>query len=303
MANDTINEPELEEGVWTTGPDGELIPDYESTFPTIEEGRGRPRHRRPRGQGRGARRHRLQVRGRDPRLRAVDPALGQPCGRSLARRRDRRARDDEGGRRRPAHPLEEARPLRARLEGDRGRARAGRARHGPRHRGRQGRPHPRSRRARLPARVARRHPPRAGPGRVPRPGAAVQGDRAQPLAQQRRALPPRRARRGAQGAAADDPRPPQPGRRRRGHDLEHRRLRRVRRPRRDGRPDPHLRAVVEPRQPSVRGARDRPDGQGQGARHRPRPPADLARPQADADRPLAAGARELPARATSCAAR
>jgi small subunit ribosomal protein S1 len=46
MANDTINQPmtdpltdpRLEEGVWTTGPDGELIPDYESTFPTINEG-------------------------------------------------------------------------------------------------------------------------------------------------------------------------------------------------------------------------------------------------------------------------
>jgi len=30
--------PQLEEGVWTTGPDGEVIPDYESTFPTITEG-------------------------------------------------------------------------------------------------------------------------------------------------------------------------------------------------------------------------------------------------------------------------
>ena len=38
MANDTINDPRLEEGVWTTGPDGELIPDYEATFPTIDEG-------------------------------------------------------------------------------------------------------------------------------------------------------------------------------------------------------------------------------------------------------------------------
>ena len=36
-----------------------------------------------------------------------------------------------------------------------------------------------------------------------------------------------------------------PGRRRRGPDLEHRRLRRVRRPRRHGRPDPHLRALVD----------------------------------------------------------
>jgi small subunit ribosomal protein S1 len=38
MENTTINDPRLEEGVWTTGPDGELIPDYESTFPTINEG-------------------------------------------------------------------------------------------------------------------------------------------------------------------------------------------------------------------------------------------------------------------------
>jgi small subunit ribosomal protein S1 len=39
MANETINDPRLEEGVWTRDPDtGELVPDYESTFPTINEG-------------------------------------------------------------------------------------------------------------------------------------------------------------------------------------------------------------------------------------------------------------------------
>jgi small subunit ribosomal protein S1 len=38
MANDTLNDPRLEEGVWTTGPDGELVPDYDATFPTINEG-------------------------------------------------------------------------------------------------------------------------------------------------------------------------------------------------------------------------------------------------------------------------
>jgi small subunit ribosomal protein S1 len=40
MTSDTADttETELEEGVWTTGPDGELIPDYESTFPSINEG-------------------------------------------------------------------------------------------------------------------------------------------------------------------------------------------------------------------------------------------------------------------------
>src|SRR5207244_10787932 len=44
MAKETINAPRhdeqgLEEGVWTRDTDtGELIPDYESTFPTINEG-------------------------------------------------------------------------------------------------------------------------------------------------------------------------------------------------------------------------------------------------------------------------
>ncbi len=36
MASETT--PTAEEGVWTTGPDGELVPDYDSTFPTINEG-------------------------------------------------------------------------------------------------------------------------------------------------------------------------------------------------------------------------------------------------------------------------
>ena len=38
MANDTAEKPMVEEGVWTTGPDGELIPDYDSAFPEINEG-------------------------------------------------------------------------------------------------------------------------------------------------------------------------------------------------------------------------------------------------------------------------
>ncbi|MGH3034648.1 MAG: 30S ribosomal protein S1 [Gaiellaceae bacterium] len=39
--NDTATEAEIprtDDGVWTTGPDGELIPDYDSTFPIINEG-------------------------------------------------------------------------------------------------------------------------------------------------------------------------------------------------------------------------------------------------------------------------
>ncbi|HEY7381577.1 MAG TPA: S1 RNA-binding domain-containing protein [Gaiella sp.] len=54
MANETVEKPAesiaegaalrteqptaAEEGVWTTGPDGQLVPDYDSTFPTINEG-------------------------------------------------------------------------------------------------------------------------------------------------------------------------------------------------------------------------------------------------------------------------
>src|SRR5688500_4513249 len=40
MANGTVDqkEPELEEGVWTKGPAGELIPDYASTCPSSNEG-------------------------------------------------------------------------------------------------------------------------------------------------------------------------------------------------------------------------------------------------------------------------
>src|SRR5262245_340905 len=41
MANETMEprtETEIEDGVWVQGPDGELIPDYDSTFPEINEG-------------------------------------------------------------------------------------------------------------------------------------------------------------------------------------------------------------------------------------------------------------------------
>ena len=34
----TMEIPVLEDGVWIIGPDGELIPDYDATFPTINEG-------------------------------------------------------------------------------------------------------------------------------------------------------------------------------------------------------------------------------------------------------------------------
>ena len=213
-------------------------------LPGDQRGRGRARHGRARGQGRGARRHRLQVGRRHPRCRADHPPVGEPGRRGRGRRGDRRARPHERGRRRAPHPLEEARPLRARVEAHRGRSGVRRAGQRQGHRGRQGRADPRPRGTRVPARVARRHPARAGPRRVPRQGASLQGHRAQPLAQQRRPLPSRRPRGRAQGDAPGDPRSPEPGRRHRGPDLQHRRLRRVRRPRRDGRPHPHLRALA-----------------------------------------------------------
>src|SRR5215218_7002885 len=53
---------------------------------------------------------------------------------------------------------------------------------------------------RIEAAAARRHPPRPEPRRLPRPEDRVQGHRAEPLAQQRRAESPRGARGGAQGS-------------------------------------------------------------------------------------------------------
>jgi small subunit ribosomal protein S1 len=40
VSNETVTESDTksDEGVWTQGPDGELIPDYDSTFPVINEG-------------------------------------------------------------------------------------------------------------------------------------------------------------------------------------------------------------------------------------------------------------------------
>ena len=114
------------------------------------------------------------------------------------------------------------------------------------------------------------------------------------VAQQRRPLAPRGPRGGAQGAASGDPGAPAAGPHHRGPDLEHRRLRRVRGPRRHRRPDPHLRALVVAREPPERGAVDRPDRRGQGAGHRSRSPADLAGSQADPGGPVAARRGHLP---------
>ena len=255
----TAEPPVLEEGVWVEGPDGELVPDYESTFPTIEEGQV--------VHGTVVRVDKDEVlvdigyksEGVIPLAelsirRSVNPAdevsLGDEIDALVLTKEDaegrlilskKRARFEMAWKK-----IEEA-------------AESGQPVDRTGDRGRQGRPDPRPRRPRLPAGLARRHPPRAGSRRVHGAGAPLQGDRAQPLAEQRRPLAPRRPRGRAQGDAPGDPRPAQPGRRRRGPDLQHRRLRRVRRPRRDGRAHPHLRALVVAREPPERGARDRPD--------------------------------------------
>ena len=71
-------------------------------------------------QRRGAARHRLQVRGRHPLDRALDPQRRRPARDRLARRGARGARSPEGGQGRPADPVQEARAVRARLGHDRG---------------------------------------------------------------------------------------------------------------------------------------------------------------------------------------
>ena len=183
--------------------DGQIIPNYDATIVPFSEGDVVTGQGRADRQGRGPRRHRLQERGSHPVQRALDPQVGQPGRRGRAGRGGRRARPHQGGSGRPADPVQEARPLREGVAPHRGRRRVRRAGRGHRHRGRQGRPDHRPRRARLPARLAGRHPPRPEPRRVPRPEDRVQGHRAQPLAQQRRALAAARcSRRSARRSAS-----------------------------------------------------------------------------------------------------
>ena len=134
-----------------------------------------------------------------------------------ARRGGRCAGPAEGGPGRPPDPLQEAGPLREGLAADRGGGRAGEPVEGNVIEVVKGGLIIDLGRARVPARVAGRHPPRAKPRRVHGPGDRLQGDRAEPLPQQRRALAARGARGGAQGGAPADPRRAPAGRRRRGH--------------------------------------------------------------------------------------
>ena len=125
MAQDATAETDTIDAGWVRADDGTLIPDYDATIPVINEGE--------------------VVRGTVVRVdkdevlvdigyksegvipvselsirRSVNPADEVRLG-----RRDRRARDDEGGRRGASDPLEEARSLRDGLEAHRGCGRDG----------------------------------------------------------------------------------------------------------------------------------------------------------------------------------
>ena len=211
----------------------------------------------------------------------------------VARRRDRGPRPPEGGQGRPPGPVQEAGPVRAGLGRHRADQGRGRRRLRPGHRGRQGRPDPRHRPARLPARLARRAAPGARPPALRRPHARGQDHRARQEPQQRRAVPPGVAGGDAEGAARGVPRQPQAGRGPQGHRVVGRQLRRLRRPRRHGRPRPRVRAVVEARRPPRLGRGRRRRDRGAGARGRPRPRAHQPLAQGHPAGPVA-GVRHQP---------
>ena len=78
----------------------------------------------------------------------------------------------------------------------------------------------------------------------------------------------------------------QKGERRKGTVLLDRQLRRVRRPRRGGRPRARVRALLEARRSPERGRRRRPGGRGRGARRGPRARARLAVAEGHPGRPV-----------------
>ncbi len=251
-----------------------------------------PGGRHPRGDGRedrprrGPARHRLQVRRGHPDQGALDPSRrGAESGRRR-RRQGRGPRAPEGGQRGPAHPVEEACPVRTGVGQDRGGHAVGWHDQGPGDRGRQGRPDPGHRPSRVPARLARRPPSGARPASVRRHRARGEDHRARSQPQQRRALASRLPRGVAERGPQEVPRVPAEGRAPQGHGLLDRELRSLRGPRRGGRARPRVRAVVETRRPPERDRAGRPGGRGRGARRRPRARARLAQPQGHPGGPL-----------------
>ena len=134
--------------------------------------------------------------------------------------------------------------------------------HGPGHRSGQGRPHPRHRAAGLPARLAGRAAPGARPAALRRSQHRGQDHRARQEPQQRGPVPPGLAGGDPEGAARRVPRQPEAGRGPPGRRFVGRQLRRLRRPRRHGRPHPRVGAVLEARRPPVVGGVGRRRGRG-----------------------------------------
>ncbi len=100
--------------------DGQIVPNYDATFHGVRGGRRRHRPRRAHRQGRGARRHRLQVRGRHPgrtSSRSASPS-NPPTRSTLGEEVDAlvMTKEDQDGR---LILSQEARPLREGLEAHR----------------------------------------------------------------------------------------------------------------------------------------------------------------------------------------
>ena len=244
----------------------------------------RIRHRRCRPEVRGPR-----------RAEGIRPARRQARGE--ARRRDRalcRALRGQGRRDRPV--AREGAP-RGGLDQPREGVRDPAARQRHDLRPGEGRLHRRSRRRRgVPARQPGRYPP--GARRRPADGhaAAVPDPQDGPRPRQHRGVPPRRAGGDPRRAAhRTDPGPEgRPDPRRRGQ--EHHRLRRLRRSRRRRRPAARHRHRLAAHQPPVRGAADRPAGQGAGHPVQLRDPAHLPRHEAARGRSVGRRRRQVPGR-------
>ncbi len=201
----------------------------------------------------------------------------------------------EGGQGGPSGPVQEARAVREGLGDHRGPEEPRRDRQGRRDRGGQGWTHRGHRSAWVPARLPGGAAPSARVAALHRQDGRGQDHRAGPQPQQRRALAPGVAGGDSEGTARRLPQQPQARRAAsRGH-LVGGQLRGVRRPRRDGRAHPRLRAQLEAHRSPEPGRVGGRRGGRRGARRRLRQGADLALAEGHPAGPVA-GLRGLPRR-------
>ena len=175
----------------------------------------------------------------------------------------------EGGQGRPSDPVQEARRVRARLDLRRGEVQGRRDRHRRGHRGRQGRPDPGHRPARLPAGIPRWT---CAASRIwtcylgtELEARVIEMDRNRNnVVLSRRVL----LEEGRKNERAEILAKLVQGHAPEGHRLLHRGLRCFRGPGRHRRSGSHLRALLEPCQPSLRGRQGGRRGRGRGSRRR-----------------------------------